>query len=244
MAEPGKPIEPSLADFFKPLGPNEKPPPPPRWLALWSSQVSTGLLAGTVYGGYQGLLEARHPIGPLDAPAGALSPFTNRRHRVSAYFVRGSILHGARIGSFVGLLSATSLIADSFLRADDTEEDAPTDPRALAAGAASTCALYGGAVGGGMAGLQAGAFGLVAGGAAGWVQQKLAGAVTKLEREQIPETENAKDATATEVESAQPEDEEGAYTAVGDVVQWLEAGQKERQKGASDTSAPSSTSKK
>lgn len=243
MAESEPSPKPSLADYFKPLGPNEKPPPPPRWLALWSSQVSTGLLIGTIYGGYQGLLEARRPIGALDAPAGAPSPFTNRRHRASAYFVRGSILHGARIGCFVGLLSGTSLIADSLLRADDAEEDAPTDPRALAAGAGSTCALYGGAVGGGMASLQAGAFGLIVGGGAGLVQQKLAGAVTKLERAQGPsEIENAVEIAAAETETARTEEREDASEAVGEVVRWLEAAQKERRKGASDKPTSSSAS--
>lgn len=240
MAESNQPSKPSLSDYFKPLPPNEKPPPPPRQLRLWSSQMSTGLVLGMIYGGYQGLVEARQPIGVLDAPAGAPSQFTNRRHRASAYFVRGSILHGARIGSFVALLSATSLAVDSYLRAEDAEEDSPTDPRALAAGAGTTCALYGGAVAGGLASLRAGAFGSIAGGTVGWVQQKLADAVAELEKKQLlSATGSVIESKDSNLETAQTKEQEPGSDAVGEVVRWLEAGQKERQKGAIDSLSPS-----
>lgn len=229
MSDSAPAKRPPLSAYFKILEPGEKPAPPPKQLTQWTSQMFSGLFFGMAYGGYQGLVDARHPAGALDPAPGEPSPFTNHRHRASAYFVRGSILHGARIGSFVALLSAATLTLDAYLQVEGTDEDTATDPRALAAGAGATCALYGGAVGGGLASVQAGLFGAAVGGAAGLIQKELAGVVSKLEREAA--NENPKDAEVLDNEGHLTGDE-AAGKALQDVVRWLEAGQDERRVSA------------
>jgi hypothetical protein len=181
-------------------------------LALWSSQTAAGVLCGMLYGGYTGLVEARR------APEADVATFKNRRHRAATYFVRGSILQGARIGAFVAVLAGAAA-AITAVREDSHASDGTT----MAAAAAATCAVFGGAVGGLRAAAQAAAFGGAVGGVAGYGEAALErallgeGGLSRVNEE----AQRAKD-------NARRREIEEARGAAEEILTSLERGQRER----------------
>lgn len=192
------PSRPSASSPFSSVTPGTAPPPPPPHLAHFTSQTSLGVLAGTLYGGYCGLVSARAAGGVLDGEV-----FRSRRHRAAAYFVRGSVLHGVRVGGFVALLSGVAVCVDAGLGGDGVVLDA----RAVASGAGIACGAFGAAVGGAGAGLGAAGFGAVVGGAVG--------AALKF----------GEGLAGEEVVAEVVVDD-----SVGETVRWLERGQEERRR--------------
>lgn len=149
----------SWKDAFKSVSPGEQPPPVPPSLRLWTSQTTYGILGGMLFGGYRGLVQARDPSHPSPTPT------ASSRHRATAFFVRESILTGARVGLFTATFSATALVAEGLT--------GHTGAVSYATAGAVTCGLFAGAVGGGTVVPAAAAFGGLVGSAAGFVTQTL-----------------------------------------------------------------------
>lgn len=206
--------------IFRRVAPGEKPPGPPRELKQWSSQTMSALLVGMIYGGHRGLVEARSPHGTLDRQPGEPAAFQNHRQRAAAYFVRGSILSGARVGSFVALLSAVTLAGDHYLAFE--KRDTP-EPAALAIGAGTACGLFGGSIGGWRSALTAGSFGIVSGGIAGIMHREFEAAVRKYgpSRDLPKESPGPFDNTVGDSES------DGKQSLL-EVVRWLEEAKRDR----------------
>lgn len=111
-----------------------------------------------LFGGYRGLLQARTSTpSPI--------PTTSARHRLAVFFVRESILTGARVGLFASVFSAVSLAAHASY--------GDTTPGTFAAAGALTCGLFGGAAAGRVAVPAAAGFGAVTAGALGVAQASL-----------------------------------------------------------------------
>lgn len=133
--------------------PGQVPASAPLSLRTWTSQTFYGLCGGMLFGGYRGLQQARNPSIPSPTPA------ASAQHRMAAFFVRESILTGARVGVFVSIFSAAALTAEGVLGS--------SRPASYAAAGALTCGLFGGATAGWVAVPAAAAFGAFTSGAAG-----------------------------------------------------------------------------
>lgn len=150
--------------------PGQVPPDAPESLRIWTSQTLYGLLGGTLFGGYRGLIQARNPSVP--------SPIrtTSVRHRLAVFFVRESILTGARIGVFASLFSAVALAAEAYYGA--------AHPATFATAGALTCGLFGGATAGRVVVPAAAGFGAVTAGAAGYAHAGLQDALDRAAQEE------------------------------------------------------------
>lgn len=186
--------EKNKSSLFSRVKPGDKPPPPPPQLALWTAQTSNAVLFGMLYGGYLGLVEARSARGSLDQPpsqsgnpsSGNITShikFQNRYHRAAAYFVHGGILHGAKIGSFVGMVSGLSL---AFSAMRNEQSATLQDPLSLAAASGITCGVFTGVYANAVNTAKAFVFGSAAGGFAGAVHSYLASHRSSLDLHQDP----------------------------------------------------------
>lgn len=156
--------------------PGQVPTEAPASLRTWTSQTLYGLLGGMLFGGYRGLQQARNRATPSPIPTNSL------QHRMSVFFVRESILTGARIGVFVSVFSAAALVAEAV--------NGGPHPATYATAGALTCSLFGGAVAGRIAVPAAAGFGAVTAGAAGAAHAGLQDALDRAIGEQEQE-ENA-----------------------------------------------------
>lgn len=146
-------------DAFQPVEPGQEPKAAPLSLRTWTSQTLYGLLGGMLFGGYRGLQQSR------DSKIPSPTPTTSAHHRMAVFFVRESILTGARVGIFVSIFSAAALVAEAAL--------GPSRPANYAAAGAVTCGLFGGATAGWVAVPTAAGFGAVTAGAAGFAHAAL-----------------------------------------------------------------------
>ncbi len=114
-----------MREYLRRLEPGEKPPPPPSWIAEFTTQSMSGLCGGLAWGGYRGLVQARS-TGITDRP----------KERAAAFFVRGALAGGARVGGFVMLFSALALAAEHIRGARDAANYAASASTTAAAFAA------------------------------------------------------------------------------------------------------------
>lgn len=193
----------SWKDAFKRVNPGEQPPPPPPALRTWTTQTTYGLLGGMLFGGYNGLMQARDPS--YSSPI----PTASSRHRMAAFFVRESILTGARVGLFTATFSAAALAVEGLTGQMGTVS--------YGTAGAITCGLFAGSVGRGVVVPASAAFGGVLGGMAGFAKQTLSGMISEQEIQgedgkekrsvtgvvkQIEETMGARQAEENERENA------------------------------------------
>lgn len=159
--------------IFSRVKPGDEIPPPPPQLALWTQQTTLAVFVGMLYGGNRGLADARaiHEVqetasGKHNSVSDTLSniEFKSRRHRATAYFVRGSIIQGARIGSFVSMVSALSLLLNGMRGG---QKSTFQDPLSLAGAAGVTCGLFSGVFSTARYALKAALFGSAVGGSFG-----------------------------------------------------------------------------
>lgn len=153
----------SWRDAFKTVKPGHEPKAAPPLLGIWTSQTLYGLLGGMLFGGYRGLTQSRDPKIPSPTPTNSV------RHRMAVFFVRESIMTGARVGVFVSIFSGAALIVESAL--------GPSRSASYAAAGALTCGLFGGATAGWVSVPVAAGFGAVTAGAAGLAHAALEDAV-------------------------------------------------------------------
>jgi hypothetical protein len=205
--------------FMQRVEPGDAPQPAPPALARWASQTTAAVFCGMLYGGYGGLVDARRAP---DAAEEAI--FANHRHRAAAYFARGSILQGARVGVFVAVLSGVAAAVGSVRAAKD--EDEVRDGWTMSGAAAATCGVFGGVIGGWRSAVGAAAFGGIVGGLAGWGEVMLERAVLG---------EYGLKSIALEGKRAKVEERrlevEAARVAAEELVRSLEREQRERRHG-------------
>lgn len=170
---PAPPHKMTWEDALERVEPGQVPSEAPASLRTWTSQTLYGLLGGMLFGGYRGLQQARNRVTPSPIPT------TSMQHRMAVFFVRESILTGARIGVFASVFSAAALAAEAATGAPH--------PATYATAGALTCGLFGGAAAGRVAIPAAAGFGAVTAGAAGIAHAGLQDALDRAIGEQAQE---------------------------------------------------------
>lgn len=179
----------SWKEAFKSVRPGEEPSPAPVWLQTWTSQTVYGTAGGMLYGGYCGLQQAKNLKIPSPIPT------TSTQHRMQVFFVRESILTGARLGLFTATFSAAVLLAEKCLHRSAAENHA--------AAGATTCGLFAAAVARGILIPAAAGFGAIAGAVAGAGTDGLKLLAAGMDKEEEPEKESALGRVIRSLESSQ-----------------------------------------